>query len=152
MTTRRAATTELSDIPKIITKSPDSFRADTAAPEKRFHDFLRTPPDVPDKRPRPRLKGETPDDLTDRCPVQSFGKTRPAAQGDQVIRARNAPDEARTTATPHHVPPQRFALRTYTQQPTPTSPVAYTYAEQSAQGSGVRQGGDRAGATEHRRR
>jgi hypothetical protein len=57
MTTRRAATTEPSDIPKIMPNSPDSFRADTAAPEKRFHDFLRTPPDVPDASPRLKQKG-----------------------------------------------------------------------------------------------
>jgi hypothetical protein len=36
MTTRRAATIELSDIPKIMPKSPDSFRADTAAPGKKI--------------------------------------------------------------------------------------------------------------------
>jgi hypothetical protein len=32
MTTRRAATIEPSDIPKIMAKGYDSFRADTAAP------------------------------------------------------------------------------------------------------------------------
>jgi hypothetical protein len=36
MTTRRAATTEPSDIPKIMAKSPDSFGADTAAPRKKI--------------------------------------------------------------------------------------------------------------------
>jgi hypothetical protein len=36
MTTRRAATTEPSDIPRIMAKGYDNSRTDTAAPEKKI--------------------------------------------------------------------------------------------------------------------
>src|SRR5882757_3967291 len=75
MTTRRAATIEPSDIPKLWQRGTTLSVPIPPPPKKRFHDFLRTPPDVPNKRPRPKQKDQTPDTLTDHCPVQSFSKT-----------------------------------------------------------------------------